>query len=34
MDLLAALHYHYTSPKGVERHATGNYGILDNDPGA
>jgi hypothetical protein len=31
MDLLAALHYDYTLPKGVERHATGNYGILDNE---
>jgi hypothetical protein len=33
-DLLAGLHYDYTLPKGVERHATGNYGILDDDPGA
>jgi hypothetical protein len=34
MHLLVGLHYDYTLPKGVERHATGNYGILDDDPGA
>ena len=28
------LHHDYTLPKGAERHATGNYGILENDPGA
>jgi len=33
-DLLAALHYDYTLPKGAERHATGNQGILENEPGA
>jgi hypothetical protein len=28
----AALRLHFA--KGVERYATGNYGILENDPGA
>ena len=34
MHLLVGLHYDYTLPKGVERHATGNCGILDDDPSA